>query len=220
MNRYDPPGQPFYTYAAYRVDSFDARPVDERLSWPLGGGPALTFDRVRPRSALAAPEPNDVDDRNNYATMLVTVAPDNPTDMAAHGASVHGRVGDVVSLKVGVTNQGPAYVSATPEGKGGDPTDPYNAGFRLVLPPTVDVVDVIQPPGYPYQNWYAETTPAGRSYLVLPFSLADGAHYDVEFRVRITSAAASTGTITAQGGVFDPHHADDTAAVWVNHPAH
>jgi hypothetical protein len=218
INRYDPPRQPYSTYASYYVDVFDTKPVDERLAWPLGTGPALSFQRTAApkKAALAA---SAVDPSDDWANLGITVTPNNPTDMAAAGASIGGRVGDVVSLKVGIANNGPADVVATPDGKGGDAADPYNAGLRFTVPSGVKVVEVIPPPGFLYQNWYEQPLSTGTSYLVLPFSLKHGERYTIEFKVRITSAAPSYGTVVAQGGTSDPRPSDNSASVSVNCPS-
>ncbi len=215
ITRYDPPRQPYSTYVAYSVDVFDTVPTDDRLAWPVGTGPALTFDRtgasVSTRTSALAVDPSD-----DWGNLSVTVTPNNPTDMTAVGAAIRGQVGDLVSLKVGIVNNGPADVQATPDAKGGDPTDPYNAGLRFTVPAGVQVVDVLPPPGFLYQAWYEQSTPAGPSYLVLPFSLKNGERYTIEFTVRIMSARPSRGTVVAQGGTFDPRTSDNTAIVSVN----
>jgi hypothetical protein len=210
-NRYEPAGKPYTTYVSYTVEAFDAVPADERLGWPAGTGTPLTWARSTPaaRAALA------VDPRDDWATAIVTVAPDNPSDMVAEGTTVRGRVGDVVTLTVGVRNAGPADVSATPAGKGGDEADPYNAGLRFAVPAGVQVVEVLPPPGFAYQSWTLEQTPAGPVYRVLPYSLKHGERYAIRFTVRLTAAGTSAGSVVAQGGTADPCAADSTARVTV-----
>jgi hypothetical protein len=212
--RYDPPGQPYSTYLSYSVDAFDAAPVDERLSWPLGNGPTLKWQRTT--TAAVATLAAEADPRDNYGQIAITVSPNNPTDIAAKGTAVTGRVGDIVSATVGIRNNGPAAVSATPELKGGDPADPYNAGLRFTPPKNTEVTEVVLPPGYYYQDWYEQTTSAGKTYLVLPYSLAHGAEYQVQFKLRITAAGTGQGTVVGQGGTSDPVSTNNTSPVSVS----
>ncbi|MCW2503918.1 MAG: LPXTG-motif cell wall anchor protein [Actinomycetia bacterium] len=216
--RYDPANAPYFTYVGYRVDAFDGTPTDDRLAWPTGTGPALTFDRTTQcRRAATAQE---TDPRDDYGMAGYTITPPNPTDMAATAAAITGKPGDVVSLKLSITNQGPAAVAATPDMKGGDLKDPYNAALRFTVPSGAQVTDVIPPAGIIYQNWYEEIAGSQHTYVVLPFSLADGVKYTVEFTLKITSAAPSTGSVTAQGGLNDPARSNNTAAVTLNRRAH
>jgi hypothetical protein len=212
--RYDPVNAPYFTYVGYRVDAFDGTPADERLAWPAGTGPALTFDRVT--NCRRAATAQETDPRDDYGMAGYTIAPANPTDMAATAAAITGKVGDVVSLKLSVANRGPAAIAATPDMKGGDLKDPYNAALRFTVPSGAQVTEVIPPAGIIYQNWYEEVAGSRHTYVVLPFSLADGAKYTVEFKLKITSAAPSSGSVTAQGGLSDPVGSNNTAAVTVN----
>jgi hypothetical protein len=215
ITRNDPPGQHYTTYASYSVDAFDAVPTDdERLSWPLGDGPALTFDRATGCHPTALTQ--DADPRDDWGIANILITPDNPTDMAASGTTVRGRPGDVVTFSLGIANQGPADVSATPDAKGGDLKDPYNAGFRFTVPAGLEILEVTQPNGFGYQNWYEETVAGVKNYVVVAFSLPGGAQYATTFTARITSSAPAAGTVTAQGGVRDPHRADNVAQVLLN----
>jgi hypothetical protein len=215
INRLDRPGQPYQTYLSYDVAAYDTTPVDDRLSWPAGNGPNLVWQRSTAPAAAKLTN-NTVDSWDDWGSMNVTVSPNNPTDTAASGITLQGHVGDLVTAPVGIRNYGPAAISATPEAKGGDAADPYNAGLRFVPPANTEVVDVTLPDGYYYQDWREQDTATGKSYLVLPYSLADGADYQVKFTLRIIKAGTGTGTVTSQGGVHDPASANNVANVTVS----
>ncbi|MGX6606143.1 hypothetical protein ACWKSP_29060 [Micromonosporaceae bacterium Da 78-11] len=214
INRMDAAGKPYQTFLSYDVASLDTQPTDERLSWPLGNGPELKWNRST-ASATTSSRSAVADLSDDWGQLLVTVSPNNPSDLSSSGVTLSGRVGDLITVPVGIRNYGPAAISATPEAKGGDASDPYNAGLRFTPPPNTEVVDVTLPPGHLYQDWYEETTTAGKTYLVLPFSLPETEDYQAKFTLRITKAGTGTGKVVGQGGVADPNPANNISPVTV-----
>ncbi|MFJ6196780.1 LPXTG cell wall anchor domain-containing protein [Micromonospora sp. NPDC092111] len=88
--------------------------VTDNPTFPLpsgkpGTGGKLELVEVRAARQGSVPQ-TDVDQWNNFTIVNLTVGGDNTADVTADGASVTGKVGDKVEVRVGWTNLGPATV--------------------------------------------------------------------------------------------------------------
>ncbi len=143
------PGQEYRVALPFRVAPTTGRPVVRaQYGWstvasaqPTSGVPTLpgTGEELllgqAARVGGAAVPQVDTDDRDDWAEVELTV--ENPlfADLAAVGAAVSGKAGDVVTATVGVENLGPARVDLSGRG---DPVTPV----RVTLPRGVSVVSV------------------------------------------------------------------------------
>ncbi|GAA0945086.1 hypothetical protein [Virgisporangium aurantiacum] len=212
----DVPGQ---TFVAYRADVIaNGTDLDEPWEqWPLGTGPALGFQR-QPVGQQAATA--DVDYTDNQGNVRITT-PANPSDVAAQGATAKGKVGDTVSVKVGLTNKGPAFINGVSDGETSNPENPYNAAFVVTFPAGVQVTGIQVPAGdgnycHGVVDGKVDETmnQVGRSvYRCMRWAMAVNETYTVTFTVKITGAVSTAGSVVARGGSSDPDTANNTAKV-------
>jgi hypothetical protein len=205
----------YYSASVYSNNGGISGPWD---AWPLGTGPQFRWERVGAQAQF-----DDVDYRDSQGYVRINTPP-NPSDVVALGANGTGKVGDTVTLKVGMTNKGPAYIDGVGDSEGSDLDDPYNAGFRVTFPTGVEVTAVGTRPvdgeaclglvDGKRDGSYNE--PGRTAYQCITWALGVGASYTVEFTVRITGPVGTNGTVVATGGFSDPVPADNTAAVTVN----
>ncbi|WP_229398945.1 LPXTG cell wall anchor domain-containing protein [Micromonospora okii] len=135
-----------------------------------GTGPRLTL-RTAPKMMRQADQ-TDVNPGNDYTNWSVKVTGKNGTDLVAIGATVKGKVGDVVTATVGFRNAGPATLDRT----NGDYEDATQT--RVELPPGTTAVGVPENCG--------QQDSGSRWYLCGPgMVLVAGETYTQEFRLRI-----------------------------------
>jgi hypothetical protein len=212
----DVPGQTFVSYRAEVVanDTVIDQPWKQ---WPLGNGAPLGFQRepVGQQATTA-----DVDATDNQGDVLITT-PANPSDVVAQGATAKGKVGDTVSVKVGLTNKGPAFINGVSDSETSNPENPYNAAFVVTFPAGVQVTGIQVPAGDGnYCHGVVDgkvdesMNQVGRSvYRCMRWAMAVNETYTVTFTVKITGAVSTAGSVVARGGSSDPNTANNTAKV-------
>lgn len=192
-------------------DALDDETVDLWLSpvespYPAGalptseGGSELVVTAV-PATVAAS----EIDDRDNWAGLYVEV--DNEFDLAAIGARVSGRVGDVVTARVGVRNAGAGSLDSS---RIGDPV----AWFTVVVPAGTEAVRVpevcqavdedggVDPePGAPGAARYACRNPG--------YYFRTGDRYQVEFGLRITAPRWTPGAVVLDDYLYPPYDDDN-----------
>ena len=158
-----------------------------------GTGPALELEPVVAISARSVQA--DVDPHDNWSTLNVTVTGNNNgVDLAAIGATLSGKVGDVVTATLGLMNNGPATVDSS---RGGSSV----TTVYVTVPPgttAVDVPDRCLPlvdgrpdfahPGQPGAAKYA----CGSGFLLIA---GRAETFDVELRID-TAITDATGTVS------------------------
>lgn len=212
----DIPGQTFVSYRAEVVANGTV--VDQPWKqWPLGTGAPLGFER---RQVGTQDTTTDVDSTDNQGDVLITT-PANPSDVVAQGATAKGKVGDTVSVKVGLTNKGPAFINGVSDSETSNPENPYNAAFVVTFPAGVQVTGIQVPAGdgnycHGVVDGKVDETKnqVGRSvYRCMRWAMAVNETYTVTFTVKITGAVSTAGSVVARGGSSDPNTANNTAKV-------
>jgi hypothetical protein len=176
-----------------------------------GTGPRLTMTAAPNRMRQA--DQTDVGPANNYTTWNVKVTGKNGTDLVAIGATVKGKVGDVVTATVGFRNAGPATLDRT----NGDYEDATQT--RVELPPGTTAVGVPEN--------CAQQVGGSRWYLCGPgMVLVAGETYTQEFRLRIDKVVPDAkGLVWVNGRCDCPYEfpwtgdikpSNDKAALLVN----
>ena len=211
----DVPGQTFVAYRAEVVanDTVIDQPWKQ---WPRGTGGPLGFERQPAGQQAAA----DVDPTDNQGDVLITTSA-NPSDVVAEGATAKGKVGDTVSVKVGLTNKGPAFINGVSDSETSNPENPYNAAFVVTFPAGVQVTGIQVPAGdgnycHGVVDGKVDETKnqVGRSvYRCMRWAMAVNETYTVTFTVKITGAVSTAGSVVARGGSSDPNIANNTAKV-------
>ncbi|GIG58669.1 hypothetical protein Lfu02_30410 [Longispora fulva] len=83
----------------------------QQSNYGYGGLTSGSGDKLelveKPNSTKAAPQ-SDTDPNDNWTSFMVKLGGNNTVDLAGVGASGTGKVGDVVRVKVGARNNGPA----------------------------------------------------------------------------------------------------------------
>jgi hypothetical protein len=211
----DIPGRTFVSYLAdvYANGTTVNAPWNQ---WPAGTGAALGWERTQ---TTAKDTTSDIDSLDNQGSVRIT-AP-NPSDVVANGASVTGKVGDTVQVKVGLTNKGPAAINGISDSETSDPENPYNAATVVTFPTGVEVTKVEVPEGdgqYCHGKvgtaYDEEKNKPGRSvYRCMKWQLAVNETHTVTFTVKITGSVTAAGSVVARGGSSDPATANNTAKI-------
>jgi hypothetical protein len=233
------PGQEYRLSSPFRVTATDALWAPSKwnvtIAWstaqdyadrggplPSGGdGPELTL--VAAPAALGVPQ-TDVDPWSDYAFGTIEITGDNRSNVTAIGARARAEVGQTITVRIGVRNNGPASLIGYGRELGSYLTVGMTppAGTTVVKVPTLcepfNMGDLIPPP------W-----PPGANYDDGNFYCFGGPYYDSgyapretvtwEFRLRIDKPGALRGRIFTQvitpknAPKGDPVPSDDTAAI-------
>lgn len=212
----DVPNRTFVSYmgTTYSANSTPSGPWD---TWPTGTGAALGWERTQ---AAARDTALDVDSTDNLGSLLITTST-NPSDVVANGAKVTGKVGDTVTVKLGLTNKGPALINGVSDSETSNPEDPYNAAFVATFPTGVEVTKIENPQGDGHScrgkvgdRYDEEANKVGRSeYRCMRWKIGVDETHTVTFTVKITAAVTAAGSIVARGGSSDPNTANNTAKI-------
>ncbi len=212
----DVPNRTFVSYSGstFSNNSTPSGPWDK---WPLGTGPALGWERTQ---AAARDTTLDVDSTDNLGSLLITTST-NPSDVVANGAKVTGKVGDTVTVKLGLTNKGPALINGVSDSETSNPEDPYNAAFVAKFPTGVEVTKIENPAGDGHScrgkvgdKYDDEANKPGRSeYRCMRWKIGVNETHTVTFTVKITAGVTAAGSIVARGGSSDPNTANNTAKI-------
>ncbi|MFJ6150223.1 LPXTG cell wall anchor domain-containing protein [Micromonospora profundi] len=175
-----------------------------------GGGPKLTLAEAPSRMRQA--DQTDVGPGYDYTGWTIKTTGKNGIDLAAIGATLKGRAGDVVTATVGFRNNGPATLDAVNE----DFEAPTHTAVEL--PPGTSAVEVPAT---------CELQQGTRTYVCpSEMLLVAGKTYTMEFRLRIDKVIANArGAVQVNapcecpsGGIFtgDTKPANDKAPIVVN----
>jgi LPXTG-motif cell wall-anchored protein len=197
----------------YLIDGWDT-PLEGDLG-EFGDGPEMTATKV-PAAGFGAGERN--------GRLSLWTGP-NPSDVVALGADVAGAGGDVVTVEVGLRNDGPAYLSGALDGEGLSPDAPDQPAATITFPAGVSVVRAPQmlvergpllcaPIIDGVAVWARSGEAVDVSYrCTLSGSIDAGESWLFPFEVRITGAGPATGTVVAAGGANDPDPDNNTAPI-------
>jgi uncharacterized repeat protein (TIGR01451 family) len=160
---------------------------------------------------------DDVDPGDNFATWDFDI--DTAYDMVANGAQVVGSPGDLVKVKLGSTDNGPASIDFWS-------VHDFAAGIQLTVPAWADVVGVPtncqaesspdsehlgSKPGYPFYGCSSDSY-----FLQAHHSFA------VTFTFKIKSSSGKDGSVDLPKGdsfgLNDTNHANDMAPVTLSAP--
>ncbi|RGC69052.1 hypothetical protein C5N14_10915 [Micromonospora sp. MW-13] len=177
----------------------------------------LGLESVSTPQVLSRAAQTDVDPYNNETMLQLTVKGNQKADVAANGATLHGKVDKTVPLTVGFTNNGPAAINA-----GGEQG---MATMALVTLPRG--ARVVEAPEYcaDAEGEFGEDSgkPGGTAYACfVPQVVNKGKKAEFRFSVRIEKAGTSVGKIELWHGGPDERRAkdlnpgNDTAKILLN----
>jgi LPXTG-motif cell wall-anchored protein len=211
----DIPGRTFVSYSAdvYSNDTTISGPWDQ---WPAGNGAALGWERTQTGKDTTS----DVDYVDNQGSVRITTSA-NPSDVVANGATTTGKVGDTVTVKLGLTNKGPGFINGISDSETSNPEDPYNAAFVAKFPAGVEITKIENPDGDGKScrgivNGTVDedvNKPGRLEYRCMAWHLAVNETHTVTFTVKITGSVSTAGSIVARGGSSDPNTANNTAKI-------
>lgn len=192
----------------FTVDSTDSRARSSARSGRSLAS-ALAAPATGGRQAKAAGEKVPEDNSVQFTYQVS----DNPADVRVAVPALHGKVGDVVTVRATITNAGPANAL------GFDVYADRPAGTTLVGTPKLALGDHSEPymcrpqdglHGHDVHCYHdGEFPAAGTRYATTGV---------LTFRLRITSAEVGTGTVTVKDGTTDPKPGNNTATVRVALP--
>ncbi|WBB65624.1 LPXTG cell wall anchor domain-containing protein [Micromonospora sp. WMMD812] len=183
--------------------------------WPLppdavpGKGDELRLVEQAPARARSLQ--TDVDRFNNFIQAAITVTGDNHADLAAKGSTATGKKGEVVTVRPGFTNLGPALL----EYQGEKPP------LLITIPAGTTAVEAsgeCQPyvPGEEWDPWNGEWgEPGAKEYACYASETPQGMEYLYEFALRIDELTGATSGPVAVKLDGDPNAANDTAKITV-----
>lgn len=172
------PGRKISHMVWYTKDDFADLTQETAAKRSAGTGAKLALREV---SRVSARSPQtDPDPRNNHLDVEVTVAGDNPVDLAAIGDTAAGEQGDEVTVTVGLDNLGSAAAETTHTSDG-------VTNLRVTLPSGTSAVGVPQDcVGRKGNNWGQSGKPFGTLYECdTPRLMEPGDRQRVEFTLRI-----------------------------------
>ncbi|MBU2668411.1 hypothetical protein KOI35_33350 [Actinoplanes bogorensis] len=191
---------------------------------PTGSGPELTLEPVV--AARAVPQ-TDPQNNNNSDFWVVTLTGSNRSNFTARGAEASAQVGDTITVRVGVHNNGPARLEGYGAALGSYLTVGVTppAGTTVVKAPALcepyNVDGPLSPPWPP-----GAAIDDGNYYCFHPnddISQFDpGKTVTWEFKLRVTRPGTLRGKIfthvvaPSQFPQGDPDPADDDAAIVIN----
>ena len=168
-------------------------------------------------AADSAAEPEDIDFGDNFETWDWTI--DTSYDVVANGAKVIGAPGDVVKIKIGSTNNGPASIDFWS-------VHDIAAGIEVAVPEWADVVAVpsncvgeVKP-----DSEHLDSKPGYRFYACQGSDYFVPAHstFTVMLSLKIKAAAGKNGSVSLPEGdsfgIGDTNHANDVAAITLGAP--
>ncbi|RGC65155.1 hypothetical protein C5N14_29870 [Micromonospora sp. MW-13] len=188
-------------------------------NWPLPGlepGRGGELRLVEQTGAKAKAQQTDVNRMNNFTLASINVTGDNPADLAARGATASGKKGEVVTVRPGFTNHGPAALEVQTE----------KMPIRITIPKGTTVVDAPRGcvPYVPGEGWdprnaeWAE--PGAKEYACRAGEIVVGGEAPYEFALRIDKVVAdATGTFAVKLD-GDPNAQNDSAKIIINPTGH
>ncbi|MEU4714597.1 LPXTG cell wall anchor domain-containing protein [Micromonospora purpureochromogenes] len=181
--------------------------------WPQeaepGSGAKLRL--VEQTGAKSLTPQTDTDSMNNWTEISVNVTGDNPADLSATGATASGKKGEVVQVRPGFTNLGPALLEYQDK-----------PVFRVTVPEGTTAVEVsgeCQPytsdsEWDPWNGKWGE--PGAREYACWVSETPKGVDYSYEFGLRIDKVTPDASGAVSLKLAGDPNGKNDSAKIIIN----
>lgn len=188
-----------------------------------GDGPELKLEKVANTGVRALVSDADWNDNHGYLTIPTGA---NPADVVAVGATVTMPASGPTVVKVGLTNNGPAFVGGALDGEGLSPDAPHQPAAMVTLPAGVTVVSVqngeegtdsgtrCAPVVDGKADWTKRGVVLGSVYRCTANRNLDAGESEfAEFGVTMTGTATLVGSVVVAGGDSDPDLTNNKADI-------